>query len=302
MTTANAQLVYSAQTDMDGDATVEPEITSIFLRGIEAEHIHVQRCGPTAAVPLVMIHGYGEGAYVWTNVIRHFHRSYAMVAIDLPGHGRSNHRPGGNYATPSMVEEVTAILDQMGLERFILIGHSWGGEIALRLAAQTPQRVLGIVVVDTGPEDNPEAMEHVRSSLNLSMRHYRSVDEYARWLMENRPLASPSDIKRIAHEATRRRDDGMFELRLDAALTRRPRTRRDSLWPILPKIEADVLLVRGQMSGVLSVPMAEKMGRGLRRCRLRTVARAGHGVMLDNPQGFISILSPFLTGALEICK
>lgn len=275
--------------------SVDCGITSHILPG---KQIHVLRAGPRASTGLVMIHGYGDGAYVWRNFMRSFPASQSLVAVDLAGHGSSYHRASGHYSTADAVEDLVAVLDELRLERFALIGHSWGGSIALHLAAALPRRVLRLVVVDTGPEENAEAVEHVRRDLRLSHRTYGSVGEYADWLAERRPLADPGILEEIAREATRKRPDGLLELRLDAALARPSSVRRDDLWPVLGKVEAEVLLLRGQMSGVLPAAMALKMSQALKRCRLRTIPRAGHSVMVDNPSGFASAVIPFLRDPL----
>jgi pimeloyl-ACP methyl ester carboxylesterase len=76
-----------------------------------------------------------------------------LIAPDAPGFGQSPPLPAERYELDSLLELVGSVLDERGIERAILMGHSWGGSIAMAFAAQAPERVEGLVLVDSAQMD-----------------------------------------------------------------------------------------------------------------------------------------------------
>jgi pimeloyl-ACP methyl ester carboxylesterase len=250
--------------------------------------------GPDDSHPWLLIHGYGDGSYVWCDVVERFAGTHRLAAIDLPGHGLSYSRGDAAYTTEAALEDVIATVDALGARHFSVVGHSWGGIIALHLAARFPERIPGVVVVDCSAERNKEAARHVRRELKESLREYRTVNEYALWLARQRPLASASTTIKIAAAATRVRPDGTLERAIDPALAQSDPGDGTSLGPVLAQVQAEVLIIRGAVSGTVSAANAQVMANQLRSARLHTVPRAGHAVMIDNPAAFNSAIGPFL--------
>jgi pimeloyl-ACP methyl ester carboxylesterase len=105
----------------------------------------MQGDGPIA---LVFIHGWCCDRSHWSNQIDFFSRDHTVVTLDLPGHGESGmERPGWPLA--AFGADVRAVIEGLGLERVVLVGHSMGGPVALDTARLIPERILGIVGVDT---------------------------------------------------------------------------------------------------------------------------------------------------------
>ena len=111
------------------------------------------RAGDAAAAPLVMIHGFGGDKETWLLLAPLLRRSRGIVALDLPGHGRSSDLADGDPATPRRhADAVLGALDALGIRRAVLVGNSLGGGVALRIAADTPDRVAALVLIaSTGP-------------------------------------------------------------------------------------------------------------------------------------------------------
>ena len=79
-----------------------------------------------------------------------------VVAVDLRGHGRSEAPAAGDYAVESLAADIAAVVDALGLGRFVLVGHSMGGAAALAYADAHPERVAGLVLVGTPGKSSPE--------------------------------------------------------------------------------------------------------------------------------------------------
>ncbi len=102
------------------------------------------------AVPFVLVHGLASNARMWDGVAaRLTERGYPAVTVDLRGHGRSS-RPDGPYDVPTVADDLAALIDRMGLDRPVVAGQSWGGNVVLELAARHGSRLRGIACVDGG--------------------------------------------------------------------------------------------------------------------------------------------------------
>jgi pimeloyl-ACP methyl ester carboxylesterase len=98
--------------------------------------------------PLVFVHCWCcDGGY-WKDQVRHFSKRYTVVTVDLAGHGESG-MGRETWTVQAFGEDVAAVVEALGLERVILIGHSMGGPVNLEAARRMPGRVLGIIGVDT---------------------------------------------------------------------------------------------------------------------------------------------------------
>lgn len=97
---------------------------------------------------LVFIHGWsGDGRY-WRGQVPYFSQRHRVVTVDLAGHGHSG-LGRDSYTLPAFGEDVKAVLDDLGVEQALLIGHSMGGPVSVEAARLMPERVIGIVGVDT---------------------------------------------------------------------------------------------------------------------------------------------------------
>ncbi len=99
--------------------------------------------------PLVMVHGASQDSLSWQHNLDFFGQHYAVYALDLPGHGKSGMPAGGPHTdSPSNARHVLQVIDALGLDRPVLMGHSMGGGVVAAAAALAPQRVRGLVFVD----------------------------------------------------------------------------------------------------------------------------------------------------------
>jgi pimeloyl-ACP methyl ester carboxylesterase len=100
------------------------------------------------ALPVVFVHSIAGNSTHWAKQLEHLRQNRRAVVLDLRGHGRSEPPENGDYSIAGMASDVAAVLDTLGLDRVVLVGHSMGGGVALTYAGANPHRVAGLVLVD----------------------------------------------------------------------------------------------------------------------------------------------------------
>lgn len=110
--------------------------------------------------PIVFLHGLPESWYSWHYQLEALSGEYRVIAIDLKGYGQSD-KSDGDYSAGQVAEEVLALVDAIGLERFNLVSHDWGSVISDYIAGNHPERILRYVrmeapVLIADPANHPQ--------------------------------------------------------------------------------------------------------------------------------------------------
>lgn len=124
------------------DPSLERDVT---LRGLRFAYREYAGDGR----PIVLLHGVASNAKIWLLVAPLLAPRFRVFALDQRGHGRSD-KPDTGYGFPTVAGDLLAFVDALGLERPVVVGHSWGGNVALEFAARHPGRAAGLVLVDGG--------------------------------------------------------------------------------------------------------------------------------------------------------
>jgi pimeloyl-ACP methyl ester carboxylesterase len=97
-------------------------------------------------LPVVLTHSFGGSSAQWAPQLEHLRHSRRAIGIDLRGHGASAAPKDGDYAVESLAADVGAVLQRLGLDRVVLVGHGLGAKAALEYAGAHPDRVAGLVL------------------------------------------------------------------------------------------------------------------------------------------------------------
>jgi pimeloyl-ACP methyl ester carboxylesterase len=242
---------------------------------VEIEHHTVRVGGATVRYqaaghgqPILMIHGLSGSTRWWRPVVPAFAAHFRVHLINLPGFGAGLER--GRLLplarVPSWIEEWAGVV---GLSRMHVLGHSMGGYIAMRLAAQFPERLSRMVLVDAA---GIPVVAHLPG--------------YALPLMRASTALSPQFLPALAADAMRA---GPWNL-LRAAMDLQQQDAR----PFLADIEAPTLIVWGQDDVLVPPTVGKLLHRGIRGSKLTIIPGAGHVPMYDRPRQLIDTVLPFL--------
>jgi pimeloyl-ACP methyl ester carboxylesterase len=244
--------------------------------------------------PLVMLHGLTGHAHTWDHTAAALSDRYRVLALDQRGHGDSAWAPP--YGGGQMADDLLAFLDALHLGEVTLMGLSMGGIVAFIFAASHPQRVRDLIVLDIGPEIAVAGARQVAAGLAAN-RVFGSEDEAVAQARAFNPRPTEEALRHRVRHNLRPRPDGTLTFKYDDALRERGAIfdrSTDQLWAAWQAVGCPILLVRGDDSDILAVETAQRMLASNARASLVGVPDCGHSITLDNPQGLLDAVDPWL--------
>ncbi|HEU4779000.1 MAG TPA: alpha/beta hydrolase [Steroidobacteraceae bacterium] len=241
----------------------------------------------------VLVHGLGDGAYIWSSLLARGHFGSALLP-NLRGHGDSAWDPLRRYTRTQYAADLCFMLERVPVRNIVLIGHSLGADIAIRVTAQMPHLVRALILVDGGAYMQASASEYIVSQFLAQPRSYRARDDYASLLECRLPLAERDALRALAGLALRRVSENEWVLKVDPAVGSHLDAPDDAtLAPMLASVRCPILVARGAFSAMFNRTSIEKIVPLLHDGQLKTIARSGHSVMLDNPAALAAEMSSF---------
>lgn len=234
----------------------------------------------------VLVHGYLGGSEQWEAEIAHFADRFDVIAPDLPGFGDAADRPPCRTIA-ELAAAVTGLLDDLGVDRFTLLGHSMGGMIAQEAAAACPERVERLVLYGTGPlglmPDRFEPIDVSRERLRQEgvARTIRRIG--ATWFSCGREPAGLDKLVRIGARAS----EAAALAGLDAMQGWDGRG-------ALGRLAMPALVLWGDGDRSYRWPQVEALWTGLPDARLAVIPGVSHAAHMEKAALFHAILSDFL--------
>jgi pimeloyl-ACP methyl ester carboxylesterase len=218
-------------------------------------------------IPVVLVHGLSGSSHWWRRNIGALTPYRRVYVVDLIGFGAS--RAGHRFALAEAAGYLLQWMDKLGLERASLVGHSMGGLIAAEMAANAPERVDRLVLVD--PAALPFDTGYMAHALNL-IRELRYL--------------SPSFLPVLLADAMRAGPITLWRAASGLLLA--------DLRPKLAQIRAPTLAIWGERDALVPLETARQLARYLRYEELVVIKGAGHVPMWDCPRAFNRVLIEFL--------
>ena len=265
--------------------------------------LHYLEWGKENAPPIVCVHGYTGSADAFNALARHLQDRVHILALDVRGHGGSDWSPAGAYRYEDQAGDLAEFAEQLGLQKFVLIGTSMGGIIAMTYASEHAARLSGLVINDIGPEAEA-GTQRITQMVGSRPDDFATLEDAMAYRRSASPILaarSAEDQHELALGVLRQRAGGKWGWKMDPAYIQQRVERgapvRPPLWPALQALPCPTLVVWGSDSDVLSEAQARRMAEALPRGELVRVPRIGHAPTLVEPV-VLATLDRFL-GALQ---
>lgn len=262
------------------------------------------RHGPTGAPPLLALHGWLDNAASFVPLMPHL-AGFDLVALDLPGHGHSFHRPPhAEYGLTDYLADIDAALDTLGWPRCRLLGHSLGGALATLIAAAAPERIERLALIEAlGPLAAApgsavprlrEALADRRAFAGKRLRVFPDLITAVRARMQANALSEP--VARLLVERSVAPVEGGFAWRSDPRLRLASATRATeaTIREWIAGIDCPTLVIAAEQAPPYFTPaLREARVAGLRDGRC-VVVPGGHHLHMEDPAPVAAVLLPFL--------
>ncbi|HJZ48516.1 MAG TPA: alpha/beta fold hydrolase [Roseiflexaceae bacterium] len=264
--------------------------------------LHYYEAGAPDAPPLILIHGLGDEADTWRHVLIPLSQQYRVIALDLPGFGRSA-RPRRAYTLGFYAQSVASLMARLGIGRAALAGSSLGAAIAQRVALARPDLVERLILVDGAlpieahrPSGRlwwflaPGIGEAVYTSLRRSQdRAYATLRPYYADLdalpAEDRAFLRERVWARVWNSGQRRAFLSTLRwLAIEGAF------RAPALRERLTRLATPTLLIWGGHDQIAPQALAEQMAALLPNARLHVIADSGHLPQQERPAALIAAI------------
>jgi len=245
---------------------------------------------------ILCLHGKWGRGETWTDFMTRYQDRYRIIAPDQRGHGLSD-KPIARYAVEDLSADTYHLVTGLGCNDLIVIGHSMGGRVAGHLAANHPETVKALALLDApadGPTTlstlSPEEVPPIDSLTNEWPTPYLTLHDARADLTARFPPATAVEYFMQSLTETVAGYDFMFSRRAMAAIEH-----YNVQWfDLLPRIQCPTLLLRATDSWALSSESAMKMRKMIRNVEYAEISRSDHMVYADNPNEFYPLMDRFL--------
>ncbi len=280
-----------------GEQTVMA-VQSIEMHGCRVVYRHIGS-GPV----VVLVHGLAGTMYTWDEIVPELAKRYTVVTVDLPGHG-SSQGLAGDYSLGAYASVLRDLLDGLGHDSATLVGHSFGGGVALQFAYQFPQRCERLVLVSSGGLGTEVSLALRAAALPgselviplLAHRHVIAAGvAIGAWMraLGLRPSRSLLQTCRAFATLSEPRRRATFIHTVRAVIDHRGQ--RVSAGERLALVgERPSLVVWGSDDRIIPVAHAHAAHEALQGGRLELIEGAGHYLHVSHPDRFAHVLGSFL--------
>ena len=233
--------------------------------------------GPKNAPVILFLHGLGDSAAIWSNTIEAMQQKYRCIALDLPGHGRTE-VPGFSYKMFDFGEFVLKFLEQLKIKNLVLAGHSMGGQIGIIVALRVPAMIEKLVLA--APAGFEVFTEPEKVMLKAGLQQTKN------WAKSTGALA------------TKVKADRQTGLQLSMA-----HMLAEPIFDFLPQLNLPVVVTFGENDGFipnrflhpLTTSQVARAGASqIPNAELQIFSRCGHYPQNEKPKEFNAVLGNFL--------
>jgi pimeloyl-ACP methyl ester carboxylesterase len=255
--------------------------------------LHLRDDGPKGAPALLLLHGFGASLHSWDAWAPGLAAAHRVIRFDLPGSGLSPPDPDGLYTDERTHELMLALLDQLGVARAGIVGHSIGGRAAWAFAARFPERVDKLVLIAPDGFASPGFDYGKAPDVPASLSLMRFVLPKPLLRMSLEPAYA--DPALLTNEGvTRYHDLVLAPGGREALLARMAQTRLAEPLPLLRQVQAPTMLLWGERDAMIPIANAADFLGALPNARLAALPGVGHLPHEEAPERALAPVIDFL--------
>ena len=260
---------------------------------IEVDGVRLHYIEEGGGAPVMLIHGLGGHTYSFRHTTPALARHFRVIALDLKGFGYSERPKGGDYSLTEHARLVLRFMDALGIGRVSVLGHSMGGEVAMRVAAMAPERVERLVLSASVSGDRiwtlPPLPVLFQTFVAVFTRLFgRRI--FRRLFYDPRHATEEAREAYAAPTRIRGHADALYELAKDSRRDRRID---------YGKIGAPTLILWAAADRVLPRLTLRRLGQHFPRAQVVQIEKAGHLLLEERPDACNEVIAQFLAGSRE---
>jgi len=259
-----------------------------------------QLSGPENGRRWVFLHGLMGYALNWRRIAKDLETTERILTYDQRGHGRSM-QPETGYAPEDYADDLWQITNELGWDKFILVGHSMGGRNAVSFAHRHAEKVEKLIIEDIAPEGDPKAAEYYRWLLGVVPTPFASKalarEFFTKEFMQQVAgrVENPEVLSAYFYSNIVELPDGQADWRFskNAIVTSVIQGRSHDFWNEIRALPMPTLVIRGENSKELPREVFRRMGLANPRIEGVEIPNAGHWVHSDQPEEFLKVIRRF---------
>ena len=266
---------------------------------------YVDQCAAAEPVaPILMVHGNPTWSFLYRRQIEQFSHRYRTIAVDHVGCGLSDKPVDYSYCLETHIANLCALIDELNLEKIVLMAHDWGGAIGLGALLKRRERFKSIVLFNTGAFPPPYIPLRIRACRwpligKVGVQGFNMFAKAAITMATEQPGGLPSEIAEgfLAPYDTWANRMAIYQFVKDIPLSERHPT-----WSVLSEIEKGldslsdwpIQLIWGMKDWCFRPECLRRFQQHWPQARVKEIGTAGHYVLEDAPDQVLDIVNQFL--------
>lgn len=239
---------------------------------------------------ILLLHGYLEAIEVWEPFTKLLKKQFRVIAIDLPGHGISEVK-GEVHTMAFLADTAKAVLDELGIARCVVVGHSMGGYVALEMMNKYPDTLSGMVLLNSTPNpDSAEKKEMRRREIALvdeNKKEFLARNASSKGFAPDNRVRFRDEIEDLYEQAILTEDDGI------KAVLRGMSERRD-MNEAMRTSKVPQLMILGRADEHIPLETAQKLIEAQPQAEVVWMENSGHMSYIEEPEACASAIATFV--------